>query len=122
MVFESDAGIYRANASADPAAPVKIYVQPPRDFTPNKPLAGSLATHVGPIHYIWTGTEHVVCFVEDVEATPVEACGRAVRSDEALAPAGANVNFVQVIQNGKSKPSKLRVRTFEKGVEAELER
>lgn len=119
MVFESDAGIYRAHAPANPSAPVKIFVQPPRDFTPNKPLAGSLATHVGPVHYIWTGTEHVVCFVEEVESTPVEACGRAVRSDEALAPAGANVNFVQVIQNGKTGRSKLRVRTFEKGVEEE---
>lgn len=119
MTFESDAGPYRAFVPEGADGPVRIYFQPPRHFTPNKQLTGSLASHVGPVHYIWTGTEHVVSFVEDVESTPVDACGRAVRHDEALAPAGANVNFVQVMQNGKSSNPRLRVRTFEKGVEAE---
>ncbi|HET6567145.1 MAG TPA: diaminopimelate epimerase [Rhodothermales bacterium] len=119
MTFESDAGLYRASVPDEADGPVRIYVQPPRHFTPNKQLAGSLASYVGPVHYIWTGTEHVVSFVEDVDATPVDACGRAVRHDEALAPTGANVNFVQVMQNGKSRNPRLRVRTFEKGVEAE---
>jgi diaminopimelate epimerase len=119
VTFESDAGLYRALVPKDSSAPIRLYVQPPRNFTANKPLKGSLASHVGPIHYIWTGTEHAVCFVEDVEATPVDACGRAVRHDLALAPAGANVNFVQLVQNGRPEHVRLRVRTFEKGVEAE---
>lgn len=121
LLFESDAGVYRALVPQDPEARVRLYVQPPRHFTRDKKLVGSLANHMGAVHYIWTGVEHVVCFVEDVHATPVETMGRAIRRDEALAPAGANVNFVQVLDHARngSERALLEVRTFEKGVEAE---
>ena len=66
------------------------------------------------VHYIWTGTEHVVCFVDDVRSYPVATRGPAVRFDSALAPEGANVNFVQVVA-----PDEISVRTYEKGVESE---
>ena len=55
-----------------------------------------------------------MCFVSDVNSVPVVQWGRQIRLDGVLAPAGANVNFVQVLS-----AAKLRVRTFEKGVEAE---
>ncbi len=66
------------------------------------------------MHYVWTGTEHVVCFVDDVTSTPVATWGPAIRSDEALDPTGANVNFVQVVS-----ADRLIARTYEKGVEDE---
>ncbi len=119
LLFESDAGVYRAVSPDDLSAPVRLYVQPPRHFQVNVPVVSSLARHVGPVHYIWTGVEHAVCFVEDVETTPVDACGKAIRHDESLQPAGANVNFVQVVQNGSPDHARVRVRTFEKGVEGE---
>jgi diaminopimelate epimerase len=70
---------------------------------------------------IWTGTEHAVRFVEDAERAPVATEGPAVRRDPALAPAGANVNFVEVVADGEADGgrARLRARTFEKGVEAE---
>jgi diaminopimelate epimerase len=121
LTFESDAGLYRVDVPADPEAPVQLHVPPPRDFRPDTALETTSAAGQ-PVHYVWTGTEHVVSFVPDVEAVDVHEVGRAIRQDAALAPAGANANFVQVIpaSNGDEEPV-LRVRTFEKGVEAETQ-
>ena len=65
-------------------------------------------------YFLNTGTRHFVKFVEDVDATDVDADGKALRWDEAFAPEGTNVNFVQVCPDGL-----LKIRTFEKGVERE---
>ncbi len=65
-------------------------------------------------YFLNTGTRHFVKFVdEDVDTIDVDSLGRAFRHDEAFAPEGANVNFVQEVPDG------LRIRTFEKGVEGE---
>ena len=64
--------------------------------------------------FLDTGTRHFVRFVPDVEAIDVEKEGRQARWDPLFAPIGANANFVSVDPDGT-----LRVRTFEKGVEAE---
>lgn len=63
--------------------------------------------------FLDTGTRHFVRFVDDVEAVDIAAEGPAFRYDGRFAPEGANVNFVSC--NGSS----IKVRTYEKGVEAE---
>jgi diaminopimelate epimerase len=63
---------------------------------------------------VHTGTEHVVAVVEDVNDVDVPGCGHLVRHHAALAPLGSNVNFVQVIH-----AQAIRIRTYERGVEAE---
>lgn len=63
---------------------------------------------------VHTGTEHVIAFVPDVESVSVDAFGRRVRYHERFAPLGTNVSFVQAVG-----PGRLRVRTYERGVEAE---
>jgi diaminopimelate epimerase len=63
---------------------------------------------------VHTGTEHVVAIVADVDDVDVPGYGRMVRHLPALAPLGSNVNFVQVI-NAQA----IRIRTYERGVEAE---
>ncbi len=109
LTFESDAGLYRAEVTGDER--VRLFVPPPRDYS------GEIALkEVKPplsLSYVWTGTEHVVGFVDDIETVNVAKEGRAIRNDAALAPAGANVNFVE------SREGALHVRTYEKGVEAE---
>jgi diaminopimelate epimerase len=109
LVFESDAGLYEAVTFED--GRVAITAQPPRDWKPNVRLDGGDGERV---HYLWTGTEHAVVFVENLDQADVPGRGAAIRHDPALKPRGANVNFVQV-----SGPNQLRVRTFEKGVESE---
>ncbi|MFB7377232.1 diaminopimelate epimerase [Kitasatospora purpeofusca] len=61
-----------------------------------------------------TGTEHVVGFVPEVDSIEAEEFGRSVCHHEKLAPIGTNVNFVQALGN-----QVLRLRTYERGVEAE---
>lgn len=119
MVFESDAGRSLARVPQDPQAPVSIFFGPPRHFSPEVPLVGGGAAEVERVHGIWTGTEHVVCFTPSVAEMAVEVYGPMIRGDAALAPTGANVNFVEVLPDRGNGVSQLRVRTYEKGVEAE---
>lgn len=63
--------------------------------------------------FLDTGTRHFVLPVEDVETVDVETLGKRYRWDEAFAPVGANVNFISFTEGA------VKVRTFEKGVEAE---
>ena len=70
-----------------------------------------LPAHGTPIH---VGVPHLVIFVDEGLATlPIERLGPPLRRHPLL-PEGANVNFVSV-----TAPSRLEVRTWERGVEAE---
>lgn len=109
LTFETDAGLYRADVLADAEADVTIHVPPPRDFR-------TVSLDHEAACYVWTGTEHAVLFCDDVRMVPVAQRGARLRHDPSLAPAGANINFVEVLD---AERNLLRVRTFEKGVEAE---
>ncbi len=65
-----------------------------------------------------TGVPHVVIFLpqngHDIESVDVESLGREIRFSSRFSPAGTNVNFAQLVENGT-----LRVRTYERGVEKE---
>ncbi len=67
--------------------------------------------------FLDTGARHVVKFVSGLKDFPVLTEGRILRSDPRFAPAGANVNFIEPLQEGDGIV--LHVRTFEKGVEDE---
>ena len=64
--------------------------------------------------FLVVGVPHAVVPAPALEQTPVAEWGRALRHDPAFGPAGANVNFFRV-----EGPRRLRVRTYERGVEAE---
>lgn len=61
------------------------------------------------------GVPHLVVLVDQVEELDLEGRGRALRFDPALAPAGANINFI----SPGGSPAEWRMRTYERGVEAE---
>ena len=63
--------------------------------------------------FVDTGTRHFVKFVPEVEGLDMDTEGKRYRWDPAFAPIGANANFVKI------EPCRLKVRTFEKGVEGE---
>ncbi|MEM9998774.1 MAG: diaminopimelate epimerase [Bacteroidota bacterium] len=114
LTFDADAGRYEAAVPDNPEANVRLYVPPPRDLGTRTLADGT------EVAYAWTGTEHAVVFVDDLNAVDVDARGTAIRQDPAFAPAGANANFVEVNERwARAKRAYLRVRTFEKGVEAE---
>lgn len=64
--------------------------------------------------FLNTGSPHHCVFVGDLDVFPVEEEGKRLRWDARYAPGGTNVNFIQ-----KVGAERLRVRTYERGVEAE---
>lgn len=64
--------------------------------------------------FINTGVPHLVHFVDDVDAFDLAYWGPLLRHHPLFAPAGTNVNVVQVKEG-----ERISVRTFERGVEAE---
>ena len=66
------------------------------------------------IHFVDSGVPHAVWFVPDVEQIPLHETGPILRHHPYFAPRGANVNIASI-----EKDNSVRVRTFERGVEAE---
>ena len=66
--------------------------------------------------FVNTGVPHAVVPVPAVDEVDVARLGRALRGHAAFAPRGANVNFVQP---DPAHPGRVRVRTYERGVEGE---
>ena len=60
-----------------------------------------------------TGSPHHIIFVEDPSRSDVQEDGSRIRNSARYAPYGTNVNFA------RKEAQELRLRTFERGVEAE---
>jgi diaminopimelate epimerase len=65
------------------------------------------------VYAVNTGVPHAVVFVEDLQAVPLMEIAPRIRFDASF-PEGANVNFVQIMDEGT-----LTIRTYERGVEEE---
>jgi diaminopimelate epimerase len=66
------------------------------------------------IYSCYTGSPHVLYFVDKVDKINVFEQGRTIRYSYKYLKTGTNVNFIEVIQYAK-----LKVRTYERGVEDE---
>jgi len=64
--------------------------------------------------FIDTGSPHLICHVEEVQAIDVKEEGRKLRHSDINGAGGTNVNFVQQVDD-----KTLQVRTYERGVENE---
>jgi len=109
MCFETAAGRVRAEMLG---TRVRLYMTAPHDWQLQRTLmaAGQAWTY----HFVNTGVPHAVIEVADLAALDVAHTGAAIRRHAAFAPRGTNVNFIQLDPDGA-----VRVRTFERGVEAE---
>ena len=110
MSFETLAGVIEAEISEDEEN-VRVKMTQPFDFQLD--LSLRLDDVEYPVTFVNTGVPQAVIFVED-DDVPVKKWGRKVRFHEIFEPAGTNVNFVKVLGDGK-----IKVRTYERGVEAE---
>jgi len=110
MTIETPAGRLGAEVLAGGA--VRLAMTDPKDWR----VGGSLSIDGGTIAYTFlnTGVPHVVTEVNDLGAVDVARLGAAIPRHSGFQPAGTNANFVQV-----DGPGAIRVRTFERGVEAE---
>jgi diaminopimelate epimerase len=94
---------------------VKVALGKPKDLELNITLKTEYDIFLA--HFVNTGVPHVVLFWEDIESAPVEKIGPIIRFHEKFKPAGTNVNFVEVVRG--EKETFIKVRTYERGVEAE---
>ncbi len=109
FTFETGAGIIRADFKGER---VTVNLTSPQDLRLNEqvPLRDGAQT----IHSLNTGVPHAVLFVADADQAMVMQHGPEIRRHAHYAPRGTNVNFVQLLG-----PGKIRVRTYERGVEGE---
>ncbi|MEO0446545.1 MAG: diaminopimelate epimerase [Verrucomicrobiota bacterium] len=108
--FETPAGLISATF---PGNHVRIALSDPFDLEMHHSLeVESLGTV--PVSSINTGVPHAVVAVDDVEAVDVMSVGKSIRFANHFAPAGTNVNIMQPLD-----PGKIRIRTYERGVEGE---
>jgi diaminopimelate epimerase len=110
MTIETLAGILEAEI-CDGDDIVRVKMTRPFDFRLG--LSLELGGEERPFTYVNTGVPHVVIFAEE-DDVPVKKWGRSVRFHEMFQPNGANVDFIKVLEDGR-----LKVRTYERGVEDE---
>lgn len=97
MRFETLAGDIEAEVLDSEL--VRIAMPTPKDLRPN---------------FVNSGVPHAIVPVKDLPAADVAGEGRRIRYSDAFAPAGTNVDFVEY-----TAPSRVDIRTYERGVEAE---
>lgn len=112
MRIETAAGIHQAEVLPDESG-VRLELPPPTDCRINCTLemeGQSLLRY----SFANTGVPHVVIEHEDLDHLPIGTLGATIRHHPCFAPRGTNVNFVRIIGLDT-----LRIRTYERGVEAE---
>ncbi|MGH7645537.1 MAG: diaminopimelate epimerase [Gemmatimonadales bacterium] len=112
MRLETDAGVFESRCLADDhRAELRLTpAEPPHADPGLATVPGERRAVLGVV-----GVPHLVVLVDDVDAVDLERRGRALRGARALGPPGANVNFI----SPGARPSQWRMRTYERGVEAE---
>jgi diaminopimelate epimerase len=109
MSIETEAGEIEAQVMQ---AAVRLWMTEPSDWELNGELdLGERSLTYG---FVNTGVPHVVMRTGELRDVDVCEIGSAVRRHRQFAPAGTNVNFMEVSPAGE-----LYVRTYERGVEAE---
>ena len=113
QTIDTDGGLL---TGADLGAEVEVAIGEPRFGWDEIPLA--YATETNPLPMAWDelenpialniGNPHVVFFVNDLSAIPVEEIGPTIEND-AVFPERINVNFAQVDADG------IRLKTWERG-------
>lgn len=109
MTFDTVAGQLSAEIINDN---VKLYMTPPSDWRMNIKL--EINNKTIECHQVNTGVAHIVVETDNLPEYDVMHTGAAIRYHSTFAPAGTNANFIQV-----TGPRSLRIRTYERGVEAE---
>src|SRR5256712_8355913 len=110
MVLETDAGTYESRCAAGGDRPELhlAAVRAPGAVPGLILLPGESRVALGTV-----GVPHLVVLVQNVDGVDVGVRGKALRSDPALGPAGANVTFL----SAGASPSEGPMRTCERGVE-----
>jgi diaminopimelate epimerase len=110
MDLETDAGTYQSRAVEAGRGELHLALVEPPAAVPRLELAGGERQAV----LTTVGVPHLIVLVDDVDQVALLERGRALRFDPALAPDGANINFIS-----KDETGVWRMRTYERGIEGE---
>ena len=115
MDLETDAGTYRSRTAEPGRAELHLApVEPPAAVPGLTLVTGERQAALGRV-----GVPHLVVVVDNVDQVDLMDRGRALRFDPALAPEGANINFVSADGTVRDGTAAWRMRTYERGVEGE---
>lgn len=109
--FRTDAGVQTARRTADGRG-IELHFGHVASPVQSGPLEAAGRAFRG--RCVVAGVPHLVVDVERVEWAPVPEWGTALRHHAKFAPAGTNVDFVARLGH-----SRIAMRTYERGVEAE---
>ena len=114
--FEALDYVYKVSLENDS---IRLSMKDPTDFRPNLEL--SVLRRKITAHFVDTGSPHVVVPVQSLtkskrglNSVDVQGLGKLIRFHKAFSPKGTNVNFIELLDR-----SSLKIRTYERGVEAE---
>jgi diaminopimelate epimerase len=104
---------------------VKIFFPPPDEVKLNIDVKNVNGTNKIVANYMLVGSDHLVIFIKDsinkdifharsLDDVDIDLWGNALRFHPDFKPAGANVNFIDILSSHI-----LRIRTYERGVERE---
>jgi len=110
MDLETDAGTYRSRAIEAGRAELHLAPIDVPAAVPGLDLASSERQAA----LSRVGVPHLIVLVDDVDSVALQERGRALRFAPAIAPEGANVNFISHGEAGA-----WRMRTYERGIEGE---
>ena len=108
FTFESREAVHRVQVG-----PNSVRLEMPRPHWVQREMDLRLENDLQNWGWVQAGVPHVGILCNDTQAVDVNEKGAQIRH-QTLFPQGVNVNFIQWISS-----SRLRVRTFERGVEAE---
>lgn len=109
MSFETPAGRIQADIEQNC---VRLQMTMPRDWRLNRHL--KMKDGERAYGFVNSGVPHVVMPVKNLETWNVIQAGAEIRHHSDFAPQGTNANFIEI-----TGPDRLRVRTYERGVEGE---
>ena len=110
LTIETKAGIYEAGIIG--GSRVRVKMEEPKDVRLNLDI--NINSRSIKVNYINTGVPHAVIFVHGLDKIDIESIGSSVRNHRKFMPRGANVDFVEIIDD-----KNIKVRTYERGVEGE---
>jgi len=109
MHIETATGLLKADVLPDA---VRLQLPAPTDCRCHQTL--TLDNQAIRYHTVHTGVPHAVVETQTLDSLDIRAIGAAIRHHPAFAPKGTNVDFMAI-----TGAHALRVRTYERGVEAE---
>ncbi len=114
--FEAGDGVHYSEIVGKEKVRVEVLFRKENDSR-TFPVDFNLPNSISFVQFLNTGVPHLVLACENIDNIRVHDLGSKLRFDPYYAPEGTNVNFVEYISSDSQLV--LKVRTFERGVDAE---